>query len=74
MAELKLPFDCMILDKEPVMVANRFSGESCVLTPQAVAVYDCITGAEMIGDYARVRKGLEWFRRYFPSEYMILLD
>lgn len=70
----KLPFDCMILDKEPVMVQNRFSGESVLLQPDAVAVYDSIMGAEMIGDYKRVQKGLDWFRRYFPKEYMVLLD
>ena len=70
----KLPFDCMVLDKEPVRVANRFSGESVLLQPDAVAVYDSIMGAEMIGDYKRVQKGLDWFRRYFPEEYMVLLD
>lgn len=70
----KLPFDCMIFDKEPVMVQNRFSGESVLLQPDAVAVYDSIMGAEMIGDYKRVQKGLDWFRRYFPEEYMVLLD
>lgn len=70
----KLPFDCMVIDKEPVRVSNRFSGESVLLQPDAVAVYDSIMGAEMIGDYKRVQKGLDWFRRYFPEEYMVLLD
>lgn len=70
----KLPFDCMVIDKEPVRVANRVSGESVLLQPDAVAVYDSIMGAEMIGDYKRVQKGLDWFRRYFPKEYMVLLD
>lgn len=71
---MKLPFDCMILDTEPVEVKNPFSGQSCMLTPEAVAVYDCITGANMTGDYKTVRKGLDWFRKYFPEEYMVLLD
>lgn len=71
---MKLPFDCMVLDKEPVEVTNPFSGDSCTLTPEAVAVYDCLKGAEMMGDYKTVRKGLEWFRQYFPEEYMVLLD
>ena len=71
---MKLPFDCMILDSEPVVVTNPFSGNSCRLTPEAVAVYDCIKGAEMVGEYTMVRKGLEWFRKHFPAEYMILLD
>lgn len=70
----KLPFPCNILDTEPQRVANRFSGESCMLPPDAVAVYDTIIGAEMMGDYSTVRKGLSWFQRFFPSEYMTLLD
>jgi hypothetical protein len=71
---MKLPFDCMILDTEPVEVMNRFGGGSCMLTPEAVAVYDSIMGAEMIGEWKRVEQGLSWFRQYFPEEYMILLD
>lgn len=70
----KLPFECLILDKEPQLVANRFSGESVMLPPDAIAVYDSIMGAEMFGDYKTVRKGLDWFRKHFPSEYMVLLD
>jgi hypothetical protein len=64
----------MILDTEPVRIANRFSGESVMLPPDAVAVYDTLMGAEMMGDYKTVRKGLDWFRRHFPAEYMVLLD
>lgn len=71
---MKLPFDCTILDTEPVEVRNRFGGESCMLTPEAVAVYDTIMGAELISDHKTMRKGLEWFRKYYPKEYMILLD
>lgn len=71
---MKMPFDCMILDKEPVEVTNPFSGESCMLTPEAVAVYDTVKGAEMFGDYDTVEKGLEWFAKFFPKEYFILLD
>jgi hypothetical protein len=74
MTERKLPFDCMVFDKEPVEVKNPFSGQSCILEPDAVAVYDCISGANMMGDYKTVRKGLDWFRKHFPQEYMILLD
>lgn len=74
MSNRKLPFACMILDTENVRVANRFSGESVMLPPDAVAVYDTLMGAEMMGDYKTVRKGLDWFRRHFPAEYMVLLD
>jgi hypothetical protein len=74
MTNRKLPFDCMILDKVPVEVQNPFSGETCMLEPDAVSVYDTIKGSEMIGDYKTVQKGLEWFAKYFPKEYMVLLD
>lgn len=73
-SDIKMPFDCMILDSEPVVVSNPFSGASCTLTPQAVAVYDCIMGAQYINDYKTIQKGCNWFRKYFPSEYMVLLD
>ena len=39
----KLPFACVILDSEAVEVRNPFSGASCMLEPDAVAVYDCIS-------------------------------
>ena len=71
---IKLPFECTLYDTEPVRVTNPFSGESCMLTPEAVAVYDCITGANMTGNYKMVRKGLDWFMEHFPQEYMTLLD
>ena len=71
---MKLPFDCEILDDAPVEVRNPYSGETCVLTPEAVAVYDTITGAQMFNDFETVRKGLDWFVKNYPKEYMILLD
>jgi hypothetical protein len=74
MSKVKLPFDCVIYDAEPALVKNPFSGEGVVLTPEAIAVYDTIKGCEMIGDYKMMEKGLNWFRRYFPAEYMVLLD
>jgi hypothetical protein len=57
-----------------VTVTNPFSGDSCELTPEAVAVYDVVIGANLIGDYATVRKGIAWFRKHYAREYMILLD
>jgi hypothetical protein len=71
---IKLPFKCEIYDTEPVFVENPFSGRGCTLTPEAVAVYDVIRGAEMLGQYELVRQGLDWFREHFPAEYMTLLD
>lgn len=70
----KLPFDCIVVDTEPQRITNPFSGESCMLEPDAIAVYDTIMGANQFGDYKTVRKGLDWFRKHFPAEYMTLLD
>lgn len=72
--ERPLPFECAILDTEPVSVENPYSGETCMLEPDAVAVYDVIKGAEMMRNHQLVQKGLNWFRKYFPKEYMVLLD
>jgi len=69
-----LPFECEIWDTEPVEVKNRFGYGSCILPPDAVAVYDCIQGAEMCGNWEMMNQGLDWFRKHFPDEYMILLD
>ena len=76
------PFTVEIVDVEPVEVKNPFSGEKATLQPTAIAVYDCIRGAEMIADpdngddpaWDKVRKGLDWFREHYPKEYMVLLD
>ena len=69
----KLPFACFV-GEEKEMISNPFSGQSCLLEPDAVAVYDTVMGANQFGDYKTVRKGLDWFMKYFPKEYMILLD
>ena len=76
-----LPFVCEVLDK-PEEIKNPFSGEKVMLEPDAVAVYDCIKGAEILADpnngddpkWETVRKGIAWFQKYYPKEYMILLD
>ena len=68
------PFEVEIIDTKPVEVANPFSGEKAVLQPTAVAVYDCIKGAEMMGDYDMVEKGIDWFIEHYPKEYGVLLD
>ena len=71
--EKKLPFECVVLEN-PEVIANPFSGEKTILQPTAVAVYDCIKGAEMVEEYDMVRKGIDWFREHYPKEYMVLLD
>jgi len=68
------PFPVEIIDTQPVKVTNQFSGESVMLEPVAVAVYDCIKGAEMLNYYETVEAGVDWFREHYPKEYMVLLD
>lgn len=63
-----------VYDKEPVEVQNPFSGESAVLDPEEVAVYDLIKGSELVGDYDTVRKGISWFMNKNAKAYMTLLD
>ena len=73
-AKTKLPFKDMDIGSKSEEITNPFSGNSCMLEPEAVAVYDVIKGAEMLGRYDTVRKGLDWFIDNYPSEYMTLLD
>ena len=68
------PFEVEIMDRAPVEVANPYSGEKVTLEPIAVAVYDCIKGAEMLEDYDMMQKGMDWFAEHYPDEYMVLLD
>lgn len=74
MSNRKLPFNCVVCDSEPVEVSNRFSGESIVIPPDAVAVYDSVIGAEYISDWDTVRKGIDWFIENEPKAYGVLLD
>ena len=77
------PFAVEIIDTEPTEVQNPFSGAKATLMPTAVAVYDCIKGAELLAQgiddgghplWCKVREGLDWFRQYYAKEYMVLLD
>ena len=78
--EYKMPFDADYSRqkadtfKEEVVVTNRFSNKPALLPWFAVAVYDAIIGSEQMGDYDTVRKGLDWFKKYFAEQYMVLLD
>ena len=74
MQEPNPPFPVEIVDTGPVEVANPYSGEKCTLQPTAIAVYDCIKGAEMMEEFDTVRKGIDWFAEHYPKEYMVLLD
>jgi hypothetical protein len=69
----KLPFPCVVLE-QPEEITNKFSGEKVMLEPDAVAVYDTIKGAEIIGNADHLRKGIDWFIENEPDAYMKLLD
>jgi hypothetical protein len=71
---MKLPYKDIFVGVESEMITNPFSGEQCLLTPEAVAVYDTLKGCEIFGDYDGLRKGLDWFIENFPKEYFMLLD
>ena len=68
------PFPVEIIDTKPTEVENPYSGQKVTLQPTAIAVYDCIKGAEALEDYDVMQKGLDWFRQHYPKGYMVLLD
>ncbi len=74
--QYRIPFGLDLeLDKDQVIdIPNRFSGEKASLPWFAAAVYDMIVGAEHLNDYETMQQGLDWFRKYFPKQYMIILD
>tara|TARA_R110000823_G_scaffold257426_1_gene379124 strand:+ start:468 stop:731 length:264 start_codon:yes stop_codon:yes gene_type:complete len=61
---------------------NPFTGDSAVLSPAELSMYDFIIGCNYIMEIMKVpektvgefHKGLTWFRRANPEAYMILLD
>jgi hypothetical protein len=56
-------------------VTNPFSGESYVLTPAELSMYDFIMGCQMTGRMQNdMMKALTWFRKANPKAYMVLLD
>ena len=74
---IKLPFAGADYGDEPlkeIEVANRFNGQSTKLPAFAVAVYDVIMGSEMLKQWDDHRKGLDWFIKYFPKQYIVLLE
>tara|TARA_Y100000310_G_scaffold319279_1_gene374379 strand:- start:567 stop:791 length:225 start_codon:yes stop_codon:yes gene_type:complete len=74
MGEVKFPFPDAEIGEEPEVVHNRFGGDSIELTPKEVAVYDVIMGAETLGQYDVMRKGIDWFIETNIKAYMTLLD
>ena len=86
----KLPFAVSLPEDPTVEeeVSNRFNGEKVKLPAFAVAVYDVIMGSEAMATghddqvgqtghsffWDTVRAGLDWFRKYCPKEYMVMLE
>ena len=75
----------LVKDKPPFKVAiaiydngatvqNRFGGDSIELNALELSIYDAIMGCEMDEDYENVRLGLDWFMKFNPKAYMVLLD
>ena len=66
--------------KDGATVQNRFSGEEYELNNIELSIYDFVMGATIImemgldTDIVNLRKGLDWFRKYNPEAYMVLLD
>ena len=83
--EQKMPgkwFNGVIYDKGDI-VANRFTGEEIELNNVELSIYDFCIGASIVIEMGMfntprhvqdLRKGLEWFMKYNPEAYMILLD
>tara|TARA_B100001939_G_scaffold22418_1_gene18267 strand:+ start:4860 stop:5093 length:234 start_codon:yes stop_codon:yes gene_type:complete len=67
-------FPDIFIGDEKEEVRNPYSGDSTMLEPEAVAVYDLIKGAEVLGIWKIVRLGCDWFKQYYPKEYFVLLD
>ena len=75
--KVKVPFedaDYNLDGDKDVTIENRFGGEKATVPGYAAAVYDVIIGAEQFQDWDSHRKGLDWFAKYFPKQYMVLLD
>jgi len=73
-SKVNVPFDCQIYPEKQVTIANRFTGQECKMPGYAAAVYDVIIGSEQLQQWDNVRTGLDWFKKYFPKQYMVLLD
>ena len=71
----KPPFKGAIqIYSEGATVQNRFGGDSIELNALELSIYDTIKGCEEFRDWENVRLGLDWFMKFNPKAYMVLLD
>ena len=86
---IKLPwsFTNKTVTTDLVKRINTVSGQSIDLPDFAAEIYDVIIQFNLRAErydakhgmgtaslWTEVRKGLDWFRRHFAKEYMVLLD
>lgn len=63
------------LKNEKEFVRNPYSGRGMYLTPLQVAIYDYIKGCEALGSHSKNKTiAIGMFQKYWPKEYMTLLD
>tara|TARA_E500000318_G_scaffold3970_1_gene4243 strand:- start:57 stop:296 length:240 start_codon:yes stop_codon:yes gene_type:complete len=71
----KPPFKGAIqIYSEGATVQNRFGGDSVELNALELSIYDTIMGCELGGNIEEMRRGIDWFMKFNPKAYMILLD
>ena len=63
------------IKSEKEFVRNPYTAKGCTLSPLQVAIYDYIKGCESLGSYGKnFETALGMFKKYWPKEYMVLLD
>jgi len=71
----KAPFKAPIqIYTEGAVVNNRFGGDSIELSALELSIYDTIMGCELGGNIEEMRRGIDWFIKFNPKAYMVLLD
>ena len=60
--------------KKLISITNPYSGQSCELDEQGVALYDFVKGCEVLGLNQKFSLGISLFAKLYPSQYYTLLD
>ncbi|MCK9446525.1 hypothetical protein M0Q50_06600 [bacterium] len=66
--------DKLVIGSKDEIITNPYSGIQCILCPTAVALYDFIKGAEILGNYKEFDQARYLFMENWPNEYSKLLD